>query len=79
MGNLSPVSLDYERSLSAFKTSYAWSALDRIMSTGNIQQSPKKISKSSTTANISCCRLCKSVEDICCSKNIILSRTARCR
>ena len=49
------------------------------MSTGNIQQSPKKISKSSTTANISFCRLCKSVEDICCSKNIILSRTARCR
>ena len=49
------------------------------MSTGNIQQSPKKISKSSTTANISCCRLCKSVEDVCCSKNIILSRTARCR
>ena len=30
-----------------------WSALDQIMSTGNIQQTPKKISKSSTTANIS--------------------------
>ena len=40
------------------------------MSTGNIQQSPKKISKSSTTANISCCRLCKSVEYVSCSKNI---------
>ena len=51
-------------------TGYTWSALDRIMSTGNIQQSPKKISKSSTTAYISCCRLCKSVEDVSCSKNI---------
>ena len=57
-------------SLSAFKTSYTWSALDRIMPTGNIQQSPKMISKSSTTANISCCRLFKSVEDVSCSKNI---------
>ena len=40
------------------------------MSTGNIQQKPKKISKSSTTANVSCCRLCKSVGDVSCSKNI---------
>lgn len=40
------------------------------MSTGNIQQTPKKISTSSSTANISCCRLCKSVGDVSCSKNI---------
>ena len=40
------------------------------MSTGSIQQMSKKISKSSTTANISCCRLCKSVGDVSCSKNI---------
>ena len=45
-------------------------SLDRIMSTGNIQQTPKKISKSSTTANVSSCRLCKSVGDVSCSKNI---------
>ena len=40
------------------------------MSTWSIQQTPKKISKPSTTANISCCRLCKSVGDVSCSKNI---------
>ena len=40
------------------------------MSTGDIQQSPKKISKSSTATNISCYRLCKSVGDVSCSKNI---------
>ena len=42
------------------------------MLNGSIQQTPKKISKSSTisTANISCCRLCKSVGDVSCSKNI---------
>ena len=40
------------------------------MSTGSIQQTPKKISKSSTSANISFCRLCKSVGDVPCSKNI---------
>ena len=40
------------------------------MSTGNIQQTPKKISKSSTTVNISCCRLCKSVGDVSFSKNM---------
>ena len=62
--------VDYECSLLAFKTSYTWSTLDRIMSTGNTQQSPKKISKSSTTANINCCRLCKSVGDISCLTNI---------
>ena len=40
------------------------------MSTRSIQQTPKKISKSSTTANISCCRLCKSAGDVSCSENI---------
>ena len=40
------------------------------MSTGSIQQMPKKISKSSTTANICCCRLCKSVGEVSCSKKI---------
>ena len=42
------------------------------MASGNkdIQETPKKISKSSTAANISCCRLCKSVGDISCWKNI---------
>ena len=40
------------------------------MSNGSIQQHPKNISKSSTTANISCCRLCKSVGDVSCLKNI---------
>lgn len=40
------------------------------MSTGSLQDTPKKISKSSTTANITCCRLCKSVGDVSCSKNI---------
>ena len=40
------------------------------MSTGSIQQTPKKIIKSSTTANISCCRLFKSAGDVSCSKNI---------
>ena len=45
---------------------------DRMMASGNkdIQETPKKISKSSTAANISCCRLCKSVGDISCWKNI---------
>ena len=33
-------------------------------------QTPKKISKSSTTANISCCRFCKSVGDASFLKNI---------
>ena len=40
------------------------------MSTGSIQDTPKKISKSSTIVNITCCRLCKSVGDVSCSKNI---------
>ena len=36
------------------------------MSTGSIQDTPKKISKKNT----SCCSLCKSVGDVSCSKNI---------
>ena len=40
------------------------------MSTGNIQQTPKKISRSSTTINVSYCRLWKSVTDASYSKNI---------
>ena len=70
MGNLSPLSQLTSVACRQSKQTTHGSALNQIMSTGNIQQMPKKVSKYSATANISCCRLCKSVGDVSCLKNI---------
>ena len=70
MGNLSPLSPLASVACRQSKQTTHEALRTELLSNGSIQQTPKKISKSSTTANISCCRLCKSVGDVSCSKNI---------
>lgn len=38
--------------------------VSQTISTGNLRQTPKKVCKSSATASLKCCRLCKSFGDI---------------
>ena len=44
------------------------------MSSGNLPQTPKKVYKSSGNTSSSCCRLCKSVGDTSCWKNLFGKR-----